>query len=895
MTAKIVEEFVAAMAQDGCGPRNLADIVPDNKRRYISAAEDKGKKKTLAYQLKIDGDCGVGWFLSFKNGQTVKFVSKSPKKLTPEEKKKWAEKIKAAQATQKEKEKAREARQARMAKRLQRAVNNMPKVKLHTYLQKKKVQAHGVRLRRDELIVPVYQMDGLPWSVQRIQPDGSKWFLSGGRVSGGYYPIPAKDGSKDTLIIGEGYATCATIHEATGAAVICAFNAGNLREVAVNMRAKYPDARIILAADNDRFTKAGNVGILKAEQAALEVGGFVIYPEFPDDSESGSDWNDYVIAHGDEQLRDKMQKATVPPVLAPEAGVGDGMESCDVVSQSAVVSFPDYEPSPEVECGQELPQSMRGDFGMQFRVLGYNDGLYFYFPFHARQIIALTAPAHTMANLLQLDSLEAWENRHGGEKVGHTKIAMYAANAMIQLSQTRGVFQEEDRVRGCGAWVDDGRKILHCGDMLYVDGEKTPFQDLDSQYTYVAAGRLLTPANKALSNAEAHNLRKICELVTWENPLSGALLAGWLVIAPICAALHYRPHIYLTGEAESGKSTVLNEIIKPVLGKIAMNVDGGTTEPAIRDMMKYDGRPLVYDEAEPSPSMLQVLELARKATTGSTVKKYGQRAFKARFCACFSAIVPPVNKTADESRISFLVIKKNRSTTAMRDYDAMLDLIEQTITPEYSNRMMARTLENMDTLMANIKTFQRAARIITGGARASQQIGTMIAGLYLLGSKGKVTREDAEEWVKKHDWSDHTIVDQPGDPIKLVQHIASSLIWHNMKEQSVGDLINNVMVDRDTASDKILRNYGVLVDQESGRVHIASSSHNLARLLKDTEWQIKWSRTLSDVAGAQKEKSTYFARGVKTNAVSLPIGLFMDELPNRFIADYVPDEQELEF
>lgn len=891
MTSDILEQFFTAMQNEGCPPTSAGSLVADDRPRYVSCALDKNQsKKTIAYCLRIDGEFGVGWFRSFKHGasagQTVKFVSSQSGKMTPEEKAERRKRIDAAKREQEKKEEARQKRQARLAKRLHRAVQGLPSAEAHPYLQRKKVKPYGVRVRRGEIIVPVYQTDGLIWSVQRITADGGKWFMSGGRVMGGYYPIPAEDGDKSTLVIAEGFATAATVREVTGSATICAFNAGNLMTVAQGLRKKYPEARLVIAADNDRFTKAENVGLVKARQAAGVVGGFVIYPEFPENDAHGTDWNDHVNAHGPDQLRDKMLR-----VSAPEAGEEDG-RPVDVVSDDAAPPpyydhEPHYEPPPQVEV--KTP----GDLGMDFRVLGYNENTYYYFPFRARQIVALTAAGHTMSNLLQLSSLDRWENMYGGEKVGHAKIAMYAANAMMQAAQAKGVFQEESRVRGCGAWIDEGRKILHCGDMLYVDGKKTAFEDFESHYTYVAASRLMTPSDNPLTNTEAHALRKICEMPTWENPLSGALLAGWLVVAPICAALNYRPHIYLTGEAESGKSTVLNEIIKPVLGRMAMNVDGGTTEPAIRDMMGHDGRPLVYDEAEPSPSMTNVIELARKASTGSTVKKYGQRAFNARFCACFSAIVPPINKTADESRVSFLVIKKNRTATAIRDYDRMLDLIEKTITPDYSNRMIARTLANMDALMANIKTFQRAARLITGGARASQQIGTMIAGLYLLGSRGVVTLADAEAWIKRHDWSEHTIIDQQGDPMKLVQHIASSLIRKvtGVGESSVGDLISAILIDRDEVSAKTLRNYGIMV--KDGRVYVASAGHNLARLLKDTEWQIKWSRTLSDVPGAQKEKSVYFARGVKTSAVSLPLELFTEDAPDE---RYVPEpEMELEF
>jgi hypothetical protein len=78
--------------------------------------------------------------------------------------------------------------------------------------------------------------------------------------------------------------------------------------------------------------------------------------------------------------------------------------------------------------------------------------------------------------------------------------------------------------------------------------------------------------------------------------------------------------------------------------------------------------------------------------------------------------------------------------------------------------------------------------------------------------------------------------------------------------------------EHDHQAADVLKNYGVIV--KNLRVYIASTSQNMARLLKDTDWKIKWSRTLSDVAGAQKEKCVYFSRGVKTSAISLPLEIF---------------------
>jgi putative DNA primase/helicase len=105
-------------------------------------------------------------------------------------------------------------------------------------------------------------------SLQTIAPDGTKMFMSGGRVKGCYFGIGKPKGA---LIVCEGFATGASIHECTGHAVAVAFNAGNLEAVAVALRTKYPALKIIIAADDDHQTP-GNPGMTKATAAAQTTG-----------------------------------------------------------------------------------------------------------------------------------------------------------------------------------------------------------------------------------------------------------------------------------------------------------------------------------------------------------------------------------------------------------------------------------------------------------------------------------------------------------------------------------------------------------------------------------------------------------------------------------------------
>lgn len=160
----------------------------------------------------------------------------------------------------------------------------------HSYLATKGIQAHGVKVdTAGALIVPMRDTAGKLHSLQTIQPDGDKRFLYGGRVNGCYHAIGKPAG---LLIVCEGYATGASIHESTGHAVAVAFNAGNLEPVALALRAKYRDLKIIIAADDDHQTE-GNPGMTKAQAAAQSVGAWVAAPKFPAGRpDKATDFND---------------------------------------------------------------------------------------------------------------------------------------------------------------------------------------------------------------------------------------------------------------------------------------------------------------------------------------------------------------------------------------------------------------------------------------------------------------------------------------------------------------------------------------------------------------------------------------------------------------------------
>jgi len=86
--------------------------------------------------------------------------------------------------------------------------------------------------------------------------------------------------------------------------------------------------------------------------------------------------------------------------------------------------------------------------------------------------------------------------------------------------------------------------------------------------------------------------------MNWNEPIFSKFFAGWCVIAPICGVLSWRPHIWVNGPSGSGKTWALDNILDPLVGRLALSVQSATTEAFIRQRLKSDALPVVFDEAE---------------------------------------------------------------------------------------------------------------------------------------------------------------------------------------------------------------------------------------------------------------------------------------------------------
>lgn len=552
--------------------------------------------------------------------------------------------------------------------------------------------------------------------------------------------------------------------------------------------------------------------------------------------------------------------------------------------------FPGYEYDDNLPPSQPLQQSHHEPY----RILGMDRGVCYYLPDGLRQVVPMTPASHSKLNLLQLAPLSYWQTHFMSEKRSGEGVDWHlAVESLIRRAQRAGVW-DTDLIRGRGAWWDDGRPAVHLGSKVVLDGKAHLLRDAPTDYVYEESRPIDLSIDNPLPNAEAHKFVHICENLRWEKPISGKLLAGWVFLAPICGALEWRPHIWVTGSAGSGKSTVMNAIISRALKKSMLFVQGDTSEAGIRQSLGHDAMPVVFDEFESenkksSERVDNVMALVTMASSESGARLYKGSAngkaesFTVRSMFAFSSISVNLAQHAARTRVSVLSLYgEPESDESLAKYQAMMERIVTTLTPEYIERLQARAIALIPVIRHNAQVFAEAAAVELGSRRSGDQMGTLIAGAYALHSTERITHEAARDWIQKQDWDEQREIQDAGrDEHQCITHIMAQHIRLEtscgIQTRALGELVQRICDDSEDervtfreAQDH-LRRVGVRVDREGDgyAVSIASSHTQMKKLLASTPWVNSYDRTLLRLPGASKHDPARYA-GTTHRGVTIP-------------------------
>jgi putative DNA primase/helicase len=593
-------------------------------------------------------------------------------------------------------------------------------------------------------------------------------------------------------------------------------------------------------------------------------------------------------------------------IVTPPADVPDGWDLADAdwsseqalsylaANRSAPIVLPgrktdETEPiEPEIVAPERLPE-----VSDHFLCLGFDGDGYYYQPRSTGQVVRIGRGSHTGTNLCALAPLQFWQSIHGNK----TSVDWVAAASGCFARQAAVGVYSPDRIRGRGAWWDHGRAVLHLGDRLSVDGIEQPITSRlpGSPYLYQRLAAIdgldgITP----LSDEESYPLMDIATRFHWEVPASGLLLAGWTVLAPICGALDWRPHAWLTASAGSGKSAILDRYVGPLLGPIALWPEGNTTEAFIRQELRADALPVVFDEAESNEKADQqriqsILSLARVASSsgrgviGKGSADGSSQRFVIRSMFLLASIATALKQGADKSRFAQLTLRnptelpKHERKAHWQSLDRDLDNI---VTEATGRRLLMRTIGLIPVIRQSIAVFRRVAADRFDSQRLGDQYGSLLAGAWSLYSSEVPTDAQALELINQNDWEPYSQATEVPDERRCIQRI----LQHQVRVESndrvctrtlgeLAEIVARHRSDREvepSQAEAAMGRHGLKVDADQKALLVSNTAEAVAAILRDTAWAHSWSTVLCRLQGATKTGPVRFGgAGGVSRAVAL--------------------------
>jgi putative DNA primase/helicase len=373
----------------------------------------------------------------------------------------------------------------------------------------------------------------------------------------------------------------------------------------------------------------------------------------------------------------------------------------------------------------------------------------------------------------------------------------------------------------------------------------------------------------------------------------------------------WRPHIYITSEAGGGKSWILDNIIRPILGALAVRAQSKTTEAGLRGEIGIDARPVVFDEFESQNdqdrSRVQlVLDLARQASSedGADILKGtqtgGVRRYRIRSCFAYSSINLGLNQTADESRTVVLSLLPAQDKDArVNDFVKLQSKHAEIMTPDFAGALLARTLQLLPTIRANCEVFAQAIARAGHSRRTGDTIGVLLAGAFSLSSTKIATPTQADEFVADKAWIREAVSRSDAEPewkraLSFMVQQRLRYLGNNGRPEDIpiGDLISGIVNPASNAAvgvsqvdaRRTLTRAGIIVrdrdgdtpfDWEDSTVLIANSSDELKKAFSRTSWASAWLATLKRAPGATCTNKTTAFGSLRSKALCLPLAVLI--------------------
>lgn len=377
-----------------------------------------------------------------------------------------------------------------------------------------------------------------------------------------------------------------------------------------------------------------------------------------------------------------------------------------------------------------------------FKAISHDHENFYFMAYRLGLVKTINQNTITTGFLRIMAPLEYWLNKYPDSN----KENAYTYNSTLAMEDivTMGIstpYHETGRIRQIGAWEDDGRYVFHYGEGLIVDGIKKNLFEFETNNIYEKKGYL-----NFLQTEEACNFMKIAEIIKrFAIPVKQEkyLFIGWILMSLIGGALKWRPHIWLTGESGSGKSSAI-DFIKMILGNSILKETGSSTEAGIRQRLKVSTLPVLIDELEnmddkTNKNLKAIKALIRQASSGARVSKgttdHSGIDFAIQSMFCVGSISPQIAEKADLTRFAIINFDKNAQTGPV-EWQKTESMMIDYLTPDYLDNMKGLLIKNIKKISENIHESFSVFSDLGYESRLSQQYSVLTVGAYICVKNG---------------------------------------------------------------------------------------------------------------------------------------------------------------
>ena len=518
-----------------------------------------------------------------------------------------------------------------------------------------------------------------------------------------------------------------------------------------------------------------------------------------------------------------------------------------------------------------------------FKFLGYEESKHYFIPNGFDIVRKFSAGSLSKSKLLELAPL-AWWNR---EFPKNTKNALgadwdSAIDWVIQSSRRAGMF-DKDLIRGAGFWREDD------GSILINSGRKTHDKygndiKINSDYHYVKSSRQVDNYSGAIATKqESLDLFELFAAQNFESDYISACVLGWSLIAPLCGLLSWRPHIWITGASGMGKSYIIDNLVKPIVGKFQYNGSGENTAASFIRSLGNDSCPTVLDEVEVNAqktkegnaNIYKLVELARNASSDSSAKKtlcgedgsVGEYYY--RTACCFGSVMPVISGNAQESRFIVCRLKSLPEEQNKLKYKITSEFIEKGVLND-TGKYRRKILQNIELFFEITEKFKIELGKKGVVKRISDNLAPIFAALMVI-----MESENIEKFVNLivgNIFENHTAEEDDEDKV-LTAIFDSKIMTDDRDIVAISELLQ-VCKEKSLAPEKhskLLARNGIKFFDYNGLncLAIVQKSSSISELLRNTHYIENYKEVLRRHPSLVKETHSVNISGLTKRCILL--------------------------